>query len=183
MISLFVPLAYFTILIGSFFSFSYFYRNRRIRQAVETRPWFDSHLSRDIYLSLLHKENPSCPSLVLNAALLRRACESVSQLISVKQSKQALHGLLQRGQVGEELWKQCEVAEREADAELVDIVSEAEALQKEWGKVILPNAQEMMWNHELKQKIELVNAQLLKDKAWWEWQGRKEEKPLRNGIV
>ncbi|MCJ1313071.1 translocation protein S66 [Agyrium rufum] len=130
-ISLAVPFAYLGILIGSLATFASLYRKRK------AAPWFPPHLQRNIYLSLLHHEQPSptssekivpIPDSVLKAALLRRAVEDIHRIIQIKSSKQALATLLQRGSVGDELWQRFLRAEKEIEEELKDVVNEANAL-------------------------------------------------------
>ena len=95
-------------------------------------PWFGPHLQRNIYLSLLHleqtepgKEKPiTVPDSVLKAALLRRATEDIHRIISIRNAKQALATLLQRGSVGDDLWQRFLRAEKEVEEELKDVVNE-----------------------------------------------------------
>ena len=101
-------------------------------------PWFPSHLQRDIYFSLLHLEQPAAnsaaagkekkttavPETVLKAALLRRAAEDFKRLIAIRDQKQALALLLQRGSVGDDLWQRFLRAEKEMEEEVRDVVEE-----------------------------------------------------------
>lgn len=97
-------------------------------KASHLEPWFNRHLSRDVYLSLLHIEpqpgQPKVPDSVLKAALLRRATEDILRIIQIRNSKQALSTLLQRGSVGDELWQRFLRAEKEIEEEVRDVVSE-----------------------------------------------------------
>lgn len=69
-------------------------------------------------------EKPTVPESVLKAALLRRAQEDVARVIAMRNSKQALATLLQKGSIGDDLWHRFLRAEQEVEAEIRDVVSE-----------------------------------------------------------
>jgi translocation protein SEC66 len=119
-----VPIAYIVILIGSLSVFSNLYRKRQMASAAALEPWFPAHLQRNIYLSLLHQEDPKVPDNILKAALLRRATEDIHRIVKIRNEKQALQVLLQRGSVGEDLWQRFQRAEKEMEEELRDVVQE-----------------------------------------------------------
>lgn len=121
---LLIPFAYLFILIGSLTVFSSLYRKRQAAAASSLEPWFPQHLQRNIYLSLLHQEDPKAPDSILKAALLRRATEDIHRIVQIRNAKQALQVLLQRGSVGDDLWKRFERAEKEIEEELRDVVQE-----------------------------------------------------------
>ncbi|KAI9741086.1 MAG: translocation protein S66 [Cirrosporium novae-zelandiae] len=176
-LSLTLPLAYLTVLIGSLATFSYLYRRRKAVQSAHLEPWFGPHLQRDIYLSLVHfdqdpepgeKKAPQVPETILKAALLRRAIEDVHRIFRLRTSKQALSSLLQRGSVGDDLWKRFLRAEKEMELEVRDVVQEAEGLQQGWGQVIFQSAGEMLNNEMFRKKLNAVTAQVDTEKKWWE---------------
>lgn len=121
---LLIPVAYLFILLGSLAVFSSLYRKRKAAAASSLEPWFPQHLQRNIYLSLLHQEDPKVPDSILKAALLRRATEDIHRIVQIRNAKQALQALLQRGSVGDDLWKRFERAEKEIEEELRDVVQE-----------------------------------------------------------
>ena len=127
-ISLAIPFAYLGILIGSLATFSSLYRRKKLARAASLEPWFPPHLQRNIYLSLLHMNSkegsPKVPDSILKAALLRRATEDIHRIITIRQAKQALSTLLQRGSVGDDIWQQFLRAEKEMEQELRDVVTE-----------------------------------------------------------
>jgi translocation protein SEC66 len=145
-IGLAFPFIYLGILVGSLATFSSLYRRRKActallisrlhghanvsstAKAAHLEPWFSRHISRDVYLSLLHIEpqpgEPKIPDGVLKAALLRRATEDILRIFQIRNSKQALSTLLQRGSVGDELWQRFLRAEKEIDEEVRDVASE-----------------------------------------------------------
>lgn len=70
------------------------------------------------------EKTPRVPDSVLKAALLRRAVEDLQRLMQVRTAKQACSSLLQRGSVGDDLWKRFQRAEKEMEEELRDVVTE-----------------------------------------------------------
>jgi translocation protein SEC66 len=123
-LTLAAPFAYLFVLAGSFTVFSSLYRSRQAAKAASLEPWFPAHLQRNIYLSLLHQEDPKVPDSYLKAALLRRAMEDIHRIVQVRNAKGALQVLLQRGSVGDDLWQRFQRAEKEIEEELRDVVNE-----------------------------------------------------------
>jgi translocation protein SEC66 len=145
-LSLAFPFIYLGILVGSLATFSSLYRSRKactsdkllslrchansliIAKAAHLAPWFDRHVARDVYLSLLHTEpqpgEPKIPESVLKAALLRRATEDIIRIVQVRNAKPALSTLLQRGSIGDELWQRFQRGEKEIEEEVRDVVNE-----------------------------------------------------------
>lgn len=123
-LALTIPFAYLFILGGSLFVFSNLYRKRKAAKAASLAPWFPPHLQRNVYLTLLHQENPKAPDSILKAALLRRATEDIHRIVQVRNAKSALQVLLQRGSVGDDLWQRFQRAEKEIEEELRDVVNE-----------------------------------------------------------
>jgi translocation protein SEC66 len=119
-----VPIAYLVILVGSLTVFSNLYRKRQQASAAALEPWFPAHIQRNIYLTLLHQDEPKIPDNILKAALLRRATEDIHRIVQIRNAKQALQVLLQRGSVGDDLWQRFQRAEKEIEEELRDVVQE-----------------------------------------------------------
>ncbi|KAA1080556.1 translocation protein S66 [Puccinia graminis f. sp. tritici] len=140
---LYVPFGYITFLVGLLWLFSRHYRSRALRRKPPP-PWFpDPHTARDVYISLLSMDPPPSQS-VLVAALLARAMTDVKRIMSLKEAKQAMTNLLQKGQVGDELWERLLMAEKELDVELSEVVAEAEEYSQGWGGAIFSIASEAL---------------------------------------
>ncbi|KAH8701141.1 pre protein translocase subunit Sec66 [Talaromyces proteolyticus] len=173
-----IPFAYLGILIGSLAIFSSLYRKRKAAKALSLEPWFPSHLQRDIYNSLLHleqpttsgkeKKAPAVPETVLKAALLRRAAEDIKRVMAIRDQKQALALLLQRGSVGDDLWQRFTRAEKEMEDEVRDVVQEANAYAPNWGQVIFQSAREMDQNNLFRQRIEDYQSKASEERQWWD---------------
>ncbi|CAM1507193.1 Fc.00g068340.m01.CDS01 [Cosmosporella sp. VM-42] len=170
-----VPFAYVLVLGSALMTFSSVYRKRKASQSFNLEPWFGPHLQRNVYLSLLHlqpeegaEKTPRVPDSVLRAALLRRAIEDIRRLMKIKNSKQACSALLQRGSVGDDLWQRFERAEKEMDAELRDVVAEANGLAPGWGQSIFQAAQEININAAIRENLDAVLSQANSEREWWE---------------
>ena len=176
-------------------------------------PWFPAHLQRNIYLSLLHLEAepgqekaPTVPESVLKAALLRRAAEDIHRIMQIRNAKQALTVLQQRGSIGDDLWQSFVRAEGEMEDELRDVVMEvcpffgtpqqlslclpvssahsrlllqANAYTPNWGQTIFQSANEIATNALLRKRIENIQSQAPSEKEWWE----KRREAIRVGFM
>lgn len=138
---LYVPFAYITFLFGLLWLFSRYYRSRALRRTPPP-PWFpEPHTARDVYVSLLSMDPPPSQP-VLISALLARAITDVKRIWAIKEAKQALTNLLQKGQVGDDLWERVLIAEKEIEVELAEVVAEANEYADGWGQVIFSIAAE-----------------------------------------
>ncbi|CAF9918255.1 MAG: hypothetical protein GOMPHAMPRED_001467 [Gomphillus americanus] len=174
-VSLSIPIAYLGVLVGSLVTFSYLYRRRKAAKASSLASWFPPHLQRNIYLSLLHHEqvNPETgkpvqvPDSIIKTALLRRAAEDINRIISLRNAKPALGNLLQKGSVGDDLWQRFQRAEKELEAELEDVIREANALAPGWGQHIFQSANEINANTRLRARIEEIQSKAEPEREWW----------------
>lgn len=58
--------------------------------------------------------------------------------------------MLQKGSIGDDLWNSLLSAEKELEAEIVEVVSEANSFAQGWGQVIFPTANEMLANEKIR---------------------------------
>ncbi|POS84317.1 hypothetical protein EPUL_001793, partial [Erysiphe pulchra] len=170
-----VPFAYIAVLVGSLMTFSSLYRKRKAAAAASLTPWFPPHIQRDIYLSLLHlepeegdKDYVPVPDSLKRAALLRRAVEDIFRIIQIRNTKQACVTSLQRGSIGDDLWQIFLRAEKEMEKELEDVVTEANALQLNWGQTIFQTANEIAANTTIRNSLEEIQSHVDSEKKWWE---------------
>jgi translocation protein SEC66 len=89
---------------------------------------------------------------VLIAALIRRAMTDVQRLMEVRTAKMAMQTLLQKGQIGDDTWNHLLETEKELEAELMEVVGEANTFKQGWGQIIFAHASDMV-QHEKHQKI------------------------------
>ncbi|ETS62233.1 hypothetical protein PaG_03810 [Moesziomyces aphidis] len=144
-LSIFVPIGYVATLVVSMLVFSRIYRRRSaLNLAKSYQPWFpEGHEARDIYQTLVAADPPA-PEEVLKAALLNRAMTDVRRIMRMRDDKQALGTLLQKGSIGDETMARFTLAEKELEAEILDVVSEANTFREGWGQLIFPSASEMV---------------------------------------
>ncbi|KAN0064765.1 Translocation protein S66 [Thecaphora frezii] len=144
-LSIFVPIGYIATLVVSMLVFSRIYRRRSaLNLAKGYTPWFtEGNEARDIYQTLVAVDPPA-PEEVLKAALLNRAMVDVRRIIRMRDDKQALGVLLQKGSIGDETMQRFALAEKELEAEILDVVSEANTFREGWGQIIFPTASEMV---------------------------------------
>ncbi|KAI9778586.1 MAG: translocation protein S66 [Geoglossum umbratile] len=173
-LGLLMPIAYIGVLVGSLATFSSLYRKRKAAKAASLAPWFEPHIPRNIYLSLLHLEptpgqKPTpVPDSVLRAALLRRATEDIHRVLEIRGAKAALGVLVQRGSVGDDLWQRFQRAEQEIEEELRDVVTEANAFSPGWGASIFQTANEMASNIVIRKRVDEIQAKAKAETEWWE---------------
>ncbi|CUS10177.1 unnamed protein product [Tuber aestivum] len=179
-LSIIAPLVYIVVLVGTLAVFSSLYRKRKAKKAASLEPWFGPHYSRDIYLTLLHQENPKVPDSILKAALVRRATEDIRRIVTIRQAKGSLQQLLQRGSIGDDLWTRFTVAEAEieegearekliavAQQELKDVAMEANGFGSEWAASIFQSAHEIVQATKIRERAAEVAEQAAAERVWW----------------
>jgi len=166
-LSIIAPLVYIVVLVGTLAVFSSLYRKRKAKKAASLEPWFGPHYSRDIYLTLLHQENPKVPDSILKAALVRRATEDIRRIVTIRQAKGSLQQLLQRGSIGDDLWTRFTVAEAEIEEELKDVAMEANGFGSEWAASIFQSAHEIVQATKIRERAAEVAEQAAAERVWW----------------
>ncbi|KAG9094636.1 translocation protein S66 [Ceratobasidium sp. UAMH 11750] len=156
MASIFAPVAYLVIVVSALLVFSRIYRRRMAAQEVEQ--WFSEHPERDTYISLLQCTDPPAADQLLKAALLRRAVADVIRVNRMREDKAALQGLLQKDAIPESLWTAFQAAEKQLEAEIVDVVTEANSFHPAWGTIIFASANEILMNEKLKSPLLTMQA-------------------------
>ena len=102
--------------------------------------------------------DPPAPETLLKAALVRRAMTDVTRIIRLREDKPALQNLLQKGSIGDDLWNSLLAAEKELEAEILEVAAEANAYVEGWGSVIFQTATEMMHNEKMRSLVEQIPA-------------------------
>jgi translocation protein SEC66 len=110
----------------------------------DAEPWFGEHIPRNQYIALLQQTEPEATDNQLMAALLRRAMEDVGRVLSMREDKAVLANLVKQGAVGDDIWTQFTLSERELDAEVRAVIEEAETFKDGWSQTILQTASEMV---------------------------------------
>lgn len=68
-----------------------------------------------------------------------------------------MQNLLQKGSIGDDLWNSLLAAEKELEAEIMEVVAEANTYVEGWGQVIFPTANEMLANEKMRSTFEQIN--------------------------
>ncbi|KAI0065431.1 hypothetical protein BV25DRAFT_1913484 [Artomyces pyxidatus] len=154
MASVLVPVLYVVIVFGGLFLFGRLYRKRLASKEFE--PYFPRHHERDVYVSLLQRSDPPAPDYLLKAALVRRAIADVNRILRIREDKPALQNLLQKGSIGDDLWNSLLAAEKELEAEIMEVHAEANSFVEGWGQVIFQTASEMLANEKTRAVFEQI---------------------------
>jgi translocation protein SEC66 len=80
----------------------------------------------------------------------------VLRVLRLREDKPALQALLQKGSIGDDLWNSLLAAEKELEAEIMEVVAEANSFVEGWGQVIFPTANEMIANEKMRSLFENV---------------------------
>ncbi len=82
----------------------------------------------------------------------------VTRIIRLREDKPALQNLLQKGSIGDDFWNSLLAAEKELEAEILEVAAEANAYVEGWGSVIFQTATEMMHNEKMRSLVEQIPA-------------------------
>ncbi|KAI0079946.1 hypothetical protein K474DRAFT_1591114 [Panus rudis PR-1116 ss-1] len=154
--SLLAPLLYVTVVFGGLYIFSYYYKRYFANRVPE--PYFPRHKERDIYVSLLQRTDPPAPEQLLKAALVRRAMTDVQRILRIREDKPAIQVLLQKGSIGDDLLNSIVAAEKELEAEILEVAQEANSFVEGWGQIIFQTATEMLHNERMRSMVEQLPA-------------------------
>ncbi|GHJ85317.1 hypothetical protein NliqN6_1719 [Naganishia liquefaciens] len=153
MAPIWVPFLYIGALIMGMLTFSRYLRRQKQAKISATEPWFPTHQARDLYITLLQADPPT-EEKILMSALLCRAVTDVKRIWQLRDSKQALNILVQKGSLGDETVARFAAAERELEAEVVDVVAEANTFKAGWGQWIFASASEIAQREKIKSVLE-----------------------------
>jgi len=155
-------------------TFSYIWRRRKAA-LTPIVPWFPDTTALDTYISLLQADPPAT-ELQLKSALLRRAMTDVERAIKLREDRPALHSLIQKGAVGDELWTSFLKAEQELQHDIMDVTREADTFKKDWGQTIFHTANEMVQHEKHKKISEQIKE--LKEKEEKDFKKREEREKI-----
>jgi translocation protein SEC66 len=78
----------------------------------------------------------------------------VYRVMRIREDKPAIQNLLQKGLVGDDLWNSILAAEKELEAEILDVIQEANSYVENWGSLIFQNANEIIANEKMRSIFE-----------------------------
>lgn len=117
-------------------------------------------------MTLLGRTDPPTNDALLKSALVRRSMADVQRVIQIREDKPALQNLLQKGSVGEDIWNSLLAAERELEAEIMEVVAEANTFAEGWGSIIFQTANEMLANEKMRGLFEQT-SEIRREKGLW----------------
>ncbi|RKO96662.1 hypothetical protein CXG81DRAFT_1001, partial [Caulochytrium protostelioides] len=121
------------------------WNNRRMRkdltEAAEDT-YFGPHVTAMRYTELTEQYSPEDPfgRRLLCIALIKRAVEDVRRIWKLQSEKAPMQNLLRQGALSEDLWDKILLAEKQLDAEVQDLLVEAELYRTGWKDTILSEA-------------------------------------------
>lgn len=74
----------------------------------------------------------------------------MKRVMQIREDKVALQNLLQKGSIGDDLWNSLLQAEKELNAENLEVAHEANSFAAGWGTYIFNSALEMVHNQQTK---------------------------------
>lgn len=80
----------------------------------------------------------------------------VHRIMRLREDKPALQNLLQKGSIGDDLWNSLLAAEKELEAEILEVAAEANSFVEGWGSVIFQTATEMIHNEKMRAMLEQI---------------------------
>lgn len=110
----------------------------------DAEPWFPENQAKKDYITLLQQIDPEATDEQLMKALLIRAMEGVVRVLSMREDKQVLSRLVKQGTVGDDIWTEFTLSEKELEAEIIAIIEEANTFKDGWGQTILKTASDMV---------------------------------------
>ncbi|KAI8869563.1 hypothetical protein GQ42DRAFT_163340 [Ramicandelaber brevisporus] len=127
------------------------YHRRNQKRLDQLESWFPPHQEREIYHAMLEAPSEDVDDHALKAALVRRAMTDVRRLVELQQNKEALEKLVKSGAIGDEMWGQFTTAENELQAEMLDVVNEANSFDEGWGQHIFQMAVEYVGHERIRE--------------------------------
>ena len=115
--------------------------------------FFEQNHARDVYISLL-SHDPTPQDTLLISALITRSMEAIQRLMQIKNNKNSLGQLQNKGLIGDEFMAMFLEAEKELEAEIREVVEEANSYKQGWGQFILAHANDMVQHDKYKKTFE-----------------------------
>lgn len=181
-LSIFVPLAYIVTLFASLALFSKVYRARTQKRRAKLQTLLsdaaDGQVDRAIYQALSDIQGESfdapandtawtVPKATLQAALLARAVSTLKTMGKLRQDKQALQTLLERGSVGDDSAAMLETKENDTRNEAFEISREAGRFHPSWSKLIFENANQIAINLAFRDVLLNISKQREEEGTYW----------------
>ncbi|KAJ3298153.1 translocation protein S66 [Blyttiomyces sp. JEL0837] len=130
-------------------------------KANESSSYFPDHIPKRQYEELAEQYSPQDPHglKLLTTALMRRAMVDVQRILQIREEKQPLQNLVRTGVIGEDMMEKITMAEKEVEAEIMELMEEAELYRPGWGKTIFQEASNFLQIQAQAQAQALQQAQ------------------------
>ncbi|KAJ3109722.1 translocation protein S66 [Phlyctochytrium bullatum] len=108
--------------------------------------FFGPHLQKAQYeeLSEMYSPEDEYGLKILTSALVRRAMVDVQRIWQLREEKPSLQNLVRSGVLGEDMMEKINIAEKELEVEVQDLMAEADMYKPGWGKSIFQEATNFM---------------------------------------
>ena len=118
-------------------------------------------------MTLLQQTDPQAHDALLRSALIRRAMTDVQRILRLREDKPAAQALLQKGVIGDDTWASILAAEKEIEAEVLEVMHEANSFVMGWGQLIFQTAGEMVQNEKTKKFVMDDYGKLRAEMSMW----------------
>lgn len=115
-------------------------------------PFYPTSFARDNFFHLKSLEKTP-PEKIMKAALIRWAAEDIRKLLKLKNNKEILSTLHQRGSVGDNTWTKFTAQEKALELEINQIAVIANELKPGWANLLFQTATEITQNEGLRKRI------------------------------
>ncbi|TPX69089.1 hypothetical protein SpCBS45565_g02727 [Spizellomyces sp. 'palustris'] len=154
--------------------FSAFIKWNRVKQkaADQDAQWdgyFPENTEKIIYNELAEMHSPEDPAgyKLLTTSLMKRALTDVRRILKIREEKPPLQQMVRSGMMGEDLLEKLLRAEAELDAEVQEVMEDAELYKPGWSKTIFQEATQLvqiqMQREQALEAQRLAQEQTLRD--------------------
>lgn len=123
----------------------------------DTEPWYPDNFAKELYFAVVDKKDEIKDEKefdkLAKSALIRWASEDLRRFIKMRENKQVLTGLHQRGAVGDEIWNRFTTSEKLLELELQEVAKEAETYQEGWSQQLFQTATEVTQNEAIRKRM------------------------------
>lgn len=156
-VPVYVPLAYFSLLMLIFLVFTGVYRKRKVTQKIShITSLFDENYPKELYLELKELDEPKANNKVLKAALIRRGSEVFKKMLKLKEIEPYITVLYQKGSIGDGCYDSYKTEKKLNELELNELAVEAEGLKKGWAQLFFGICQEVTMNEALRRRLDAI---------------------------
>ncbi|KAI8800132.1 Pre protein translocase subunit Sec66-domain-containing protein [Cladochytrium replicatum] len=142
--------SFYLLFLGALFYFFVRWNSARVKREnmknEEDGGFFGPHVQKVQYEELANSYSPEDPEgkKLLIAALIRRALVDVRRIWQIRDDKPSMYQLVKQGVISEDLWERLLAAEQALEAEILEVVEDAELYRAGWGKTIFQDVSNLL---------------------------------------